>query len=80
MSLIVAYRQVSKLYKAFVNNSSGNIKLSKSQLSKKVQSEGFFGWLHGPLLKTGLPLMKNEIRELAKSVFISLTTVTLATM
>ena len=39
-----------------------------TQLSKMVQSGGFLGWLLGPLLKTGLPLMKNVIMPLAKSV------------
>ena len=37
-----------------------------------IQSRGFFGRLLGPLLKTGLPLMKNGIKPLAKSVLISL--------
>ena len=33
---------------------------------------GFLGRLFGPLLKTGLPLMKNVIKPLAKSVLIPL--------
>ena len=45
--------------KISANNSSANIKLSKSQLSKIVQSRGFLGRLLQSLLKTGLPLMKN---------------------
>ena len=36
------------------------------------QSEGFLGKLLGPLLKTGLPLIKNVITSLAKSVLIPL--------
>ena len=35
-----------------------------------IQSGGFFCRLLGPLLKTGLPLMKNVIKPLAKSVLI----------
>ena len=35
-----------------------------------IQSGGFLGRLLGPLLKTGLPLMKNVIKPLAKSVLI----------
>ena len=35
-----------------------------------VKSGGFTGRLLGPLLKTGLPLMKNVIKPLAKSVLI----------
>ena len=52
-------RQVSSLRKAFANNSPVNIELSKTQLSKMIQLGGFFGRLLGPLLKTGLPLIKN---------------------
>ena len=37
-----------------------------------IQSGGFIGRLLGPLLKTGLPIMKNVIKILAKSVLISL--------
>ena len=37
-----------------------------------IQSGGFFGRLLGPLLKTGLPLMKNVIKPLAKSILIPL--------
>ena len=53
---------------AFANNSSANVKLSKTQLHKVGQSRGFLGRLSGPLLKTGLPLMKNVLKPLAKSV------------
>ena len=35
-----------------------------------IQSEGFLGRLLDPLLKKGLPLMKNVIKPLAKSVLI----------
>ena len=37
-----------------------------------IQSGGYLGRLLGPLLKTGLPLMKNVIKPLAKSVLILL--------
>ena len=37
-----------------------------------IQSGRFLGRLLGPLLKTGLPLMKNVIKPLAKSVLIPL--------
>ena len=37
-----------------------------------IQSGGFLGRLLGPLLKTGLPLIKNVIKPLAKSVLITL--------
>ena len=37
-----------------------------------IQPGGFLGRLLGPLLKTGLPLIKNVIKPLAKSVLIPL--------
>ena len=37
-----------------------------------IQSGGFLGKLLGPLLKTGLPLIKNVITSLAKTVLIPL--------
>ena len=66
--LLSTNRQVLNLHKAFANHSSIDIKLSKTQLSKMIQSGGFLGRLLGPLLKTGLPLIKNVIKPLAKSV------------
>ena len=62
----------SRLRKAFENNSSANIKLSKTQLHKLEQSGRFLDRLSGPLLKTGLHLMKYVIKPLAKSVLIPL--------
>ena len=70
--LLITNIQVSNLCKAFANNSSADIKLSKTQISKIIQSGGFLGRLLGPLLKTGLPLTKNVIKQLAKSVLIPL--------
>ena len=70
--LLLTGRQVSSICKAFLNNSSVDIKFSKTQLSKMIQSGGFLGKLLGPLLKTGLPLIKNVITPLAKSVLILL--------
>ena len=70
--LLLTNRQVENIRKAFANHSSTDIKLSKTQLSKMIQSGGFLGKLLGPLLKTGLPLMKSVIKPLAKSVLIPL--------
>ena len=41
--------QVSRLCKEFANGSSANVKLSKTQLSKMIQLEGFFSdiWYNG---------------------------------
>ena len=70
--LLLTNKQVSNLRKAFANHSSADIRLSKTQLSKMIQSGGFLGRLLGPLLKTGLPLIKLVIKPLAKSVLIPL--------
>ena len=48
--LLLTNTQVSKLRKAFANNSSTNIKLWKTQLSKMVQLGGSLGTLLEPLL------------------------------
>ena len=66
--LLLTNAQIANLRKAFANNSSVNIKQSNAQLSKMIQSGGFLGRLLGPSLKRGLPLMKNVIKPLAKSV------------
>ena len=48
--------QLSKPCKAFANDSSAHMKLSKTQLNKIGQSGRFLGKLLIPLLKTGLQL------------------------
>ena len=70
--LLLTTRQTTKLRNATENNMSTDIKLSKAQISKVIQYGGFLGKLLAPLLKTGLPLIKNVIKPLAKSVLISL--------
>ena len=70
--LSLTNRQVANIRKPFAKNTSTDIKLSKTQLSKMIQSRGFLGRLLGPLLKTGLPLMKSVIKPLAKSVLLPL--------
>ena len=69
--LLLTNRQIANIRKAFANHLSTDIKLSKTQLSKMIQSGGFLGRLLGPLLKTVLPLMKIVINPLAKSVLIT---------
>ena len=48
--LLLTDRQVFSIRKAFANNSSVDIKFSKTQLSKMIQSRGFLGKLLGRLL------------------------------
>ena len=70
--LLLTNRQVANFRKVFASNSSTDIKLSKTQLSRMIQSGGFLGCLFGPSLKIGLPLMKNVTKPLATSVLIPL--------
>ena len=69
---LLIHRQVSKFPTAFANGSSANIKLSKSHLSRIIQSGGLVDIFLEPLLKAGLPLMSNVLTPLDKSVLISL--------
>ena len=70
--MLLTNTQVSKLGKAFANDSSANIKISRTQLHKIRQLRGFLGRLLGPLLKTGLPLIGHLLKPFAKSVLMSL--------
>ena len=70
--LLLTNRQVRNIRKAFANHLSTDIKLSKTQLPKMIQSGGFLGRRLGPLLKTGLPLMNSIKKPLAKSFLILL--------
>ena len=60
--LLLTNRQVANLHKAFANDTSADIKLSKAQLNE-MQKGGFLGFLT-PLLKSGLPLLKIVIKPL----------------
>ena len=66
--LYLATRQKTKLRNAFNNNMSTDIKLSKAQISKIIQSGGFLGSLlsklAGPLMKVAIPLAKNVLAPL----------------
>ena len=61
--LILTNRQVLNIRKAFANNTTADIKFFKTQLSKMIQLGGFLSKLLGPLLKTGLPLIKSVIKH-----------------
>ena len=62
--LLLTTRQTIKLRNATENNLQTDIKLPKAQISKIIQSGGFLGNILGPLLKTGLPLLKSVIKPL----------------
>ena len=61
-------RQKTKLRNALNNNTSADLKLSKAQISKIIQSGGFLGALlsklAGPLMKVAVPLAKNILAPL----------------
>ena len=66
--LLLTTRQKTKLRNAFNNNMSADIKLSKTQIVKIIQSGGFLGSLlrklAGPLMKIAVPLAKNVLAPL----------------
>ena len=62
--LLLTTRQRTKLRNAIENSLQTDIKLRKAQISKIIQSGGFLGKILGPLLKTGLPLLKSAIKPL----------------
>ena len=70
--LLLTNRQVANLRKAFAKHTSADIKLSKTQVSKMIQTRGFLGRLLGPLLRLGLLLIKSVIKPLDKSVLVPL--------
>ena len=61
--LLLTTREKTKLRNAFNNYMTTDLKLSKAQLSKIIQSGGFLGSLlsklTGPLMKVAVPLAKN---------------------
>ena len=70
-NLLLTNRQVANIRKAFSKNTSIDIKLSKTQLSKIIQSGGFLGnllgKLAGPLMKVAMPLAKNVLAPIGLS-------------
>ena len=68
--LLLTSTQGSMICKGFENGSLPNISFSKTHLPKIGRSEGFLGRFLLALLKTGLTLIKNVLKLLAKSVLI----------
>ena len=73
--MLLTTRQNTKLRNAFHNNSATDIKLSKPQIKKIIQSGGFLGKLlsklAGPLMKVALPLAKNVLAPLGLTAAMS---------
>ena len=65
---LLTTRQKTKLRNAFNKNMSTDLKLSKAQISKIIQSGGFLGSLlsklAGLLMKVAIPLAKNVLAPL----------------
>ena len=72
---LLTTRQNTKLRNALNNNSSTDMKLSKAQIKKIIQSGGFLGKLlsklAGPLKKVALPLAKNVLAPLGLTAAMS---------
>ena len=66
--LLLTTRQRTKLRNAFNNNMSTDLKFSKAQIFKIIQSGGFLGSLlskiAGPLIKVTVPLAKSILAPL----------------
>ena len=73
--LLLTTRQNTKLGNAINNNFATDIKLSKAQIRKLIQSGGFLGKLlsklAGPLMKVTLPLAKNVLVPLGLTAAMS---------
>ena len=73
--MLLTTRQNTKLRNAINNNSATDIKLSKAQIKKLIQSGGFLGKLlsklAGPLMKVALPLAKNVLAPLGLTAAMS---------
>ena len=73
--LLLTDRQVANIRKAFANNLSTDVKFSKTQLLKMLQSGGFLrnllSKLAGPLMKVAMPLAKNVLAPLGLTAAMS---------
>ena len=73
--LLLTTRQNTKLRNAINNNLSTDIKLSKAQIKKLIQSGGLLGKLlsklAGPLMKVAVPLAKNVLAPLGLTAAMS---------
>ena len=73
--LLLTDRQVANIRKAFSNNLSRDVKFSKTQLLKMMQSGGSLGnllsKLAGPLKQVAIPLAKNVLSPLGLTAAMS---------
>ena len=73
--LLLTARQNTKLRNAINNNLATDVKSSKAQIKKLIQSGGFLGKLlsklAGPLMKVAMPLAKNVLAPLGLAAAVS---------
>ena len=73
--MLLTTRQYTKLRNAINNYSATDIKISKAQIKKLIQSGGLLGKLlsklAGPLMKVALPLAKNVLAPLGLAAAMS---------
>ena len=73
--LLLRTRQNTKLRNAISSNMATDLKLSKAQIKKLIQSEGFLGKLLSklavPLMKVAMPLSKNVLAALGLTAAMS---------
>ena len=73
--LLLITTQKTKLRNVFEDNMSTDIKLSKTQISKIIQSAGFLSSflskIAGPLMKVAVPLAKNILALLEITAAVS---------
>ena len=71
--LFLATRQTTKIKNSFANNMSADIKLSKAQMSKIIQTSGSYGFWLGNLGKKALTniaitLARDNLRKLVNNL------------
>ena len=75
LELLLTTRQNTKLCNAINNNLATDMKLSKAQIKKLIQSGGFLGKLlsklAGPLMKIAMPLARNVLTPLGLTAAMS---------
>ena len=73
--MLLTTRQNTKLHNAINNNLATDIKLSKAQIKKIIQSGGFLSKLlsklSGPFMKVAVPLAKNVLAPLGLTAAMS---------
>ena len=78
-NLLLIDKRSANICKVFAY-SWANMKLSKTQISKTIQCGWILSSILGLLIKIGLPLMKNVLTPLAKSMLVLFASKTAASL